>query len=247
MGIKVLLVDDDQSCIDSLKNYLNSYSFIEVVGEVNNAQHAVEFLRKNKVDLLFLDIEMENINGLELASHVQSLYAHMMIIFVSGHPGFALESYEVHPVDFLTKPINILRLEKALNRVKEIISVKSVQKERKIGMKVAGGMRMINVGDILYIEKQGRKISVVCKSKESFYSSDSMKNLEAIFEDFDFYRSHQSFLVPLRHIKAVYPESYTRSYTIQLMDHKTEIPLSRNNYQELMELLQKQTHGVTIF
>ncbi|WP_312113436.1 LytR/AlgR family response regulator transcription factor [Brevibacillus reuszeri] len=242
--MNVLLVDDDQSCNDTMKKYLESYSFIHVLGEVNNAHDAVKFLQKHKVDVLFLDIEMEGVNGLQLAAHIQSLYRHCLIIFVSGHPGFALEGYEVHPVDFLTKPINVLRLEKALNRVKEIISPTPVEKELKIGMKVAGGMRMIRISDILYIEKQGRKISVVCKNNESFHSGDSMKNLEEIFLSLDFFRCHQSFLMPLQQIKAVNSDTFSRSYTIQLNDSKTELPLSRNKYQDLIELLKERSKRI---
>lgn len=246
MLIKTLIVDNDQICIDILKKYLQSFPFVKIVGELNNPQDAIGFLQNNNIDLLFLDIEMGQIHGIELARHIKSIHPNALIIFVTGHPGFALEGYEVYPVDFLIKPINILRLEKALNKVKEIKSSSPSKTDHKIGMNVAGGIQMVNVNDILYIEKQGRRISVVCKNSETLYSNESMQTLENLFSSFDFYRPHQSFLVPMQQIKAIYPDKYTRSYTIQLFDSKTTIPVSRNKYAELKEFLEKQTKGLTI-
>ncbi|MED4400007.1 LytTR family DNA-binding domain-containing protein [Metabacillus fastidiosus] len=247
MSIKVLLVDDDQSCIDTLKMNLSSFSFINIVGECNSAEAAIRFLRENEADLLFLDIEMDGISGLEFAKHLQTAYPQILIIFVTGHPGFAIEGYEAHPIDFLTKPINILRLEKSLTRVREVMSSRIAAKGKKIGIKIAGGIQIINVNDILYIEKQGRKISVVCHNNEIFHSNETMQNLEAVFSDFGFFRSHQSFLVPVQKIKAIYPDSFTRSYSIQLTNDEKILPLSRNKYNELKDLIEKQTKVISFF
>ncbi len=243
----MLLVDDDQSCIDTLKMNLSSFSFINIVGECNSAEAAIRFLRENEADLLFLDIEMDGISGLEFAKHLQTAYPQILIIFVTGHPGFAIEGYEAHPIDFLTKPINILRLEKSLTRVREVMSSRIAAKGKKIGIKIAGGIQIINVNDILYIEKQGRKISVVCHNNEIFHSNETMQNLEAVFSDFGFFRSHQSFLVPVQKIKAIYPDSFTRSYSIQLTNDEKILPLSRNKYNELKDLIEKQTKVISFF
>lgn len=246
MKIKTLIVDNDKSCINILKNALHNFPFIEVIGEINDPKDAIGFLQNNSIDLLFLDIEMGEIHGIDLAKHIKSMYPHILIIFVTGHPGFALEGYEVYPIDFIVKPINIFRLEKALNKVKEIKSATLTETQHKIGMNVSGGIQMVNVNDIIYIEKQGRRISVVCKSGDILYSNESMQTLENIFLAFDFYRPHQSFLVPIQKIKAMYPDKYTRSYILQLIDCNVTIPVSRNKYSELKEILEKQTKGLTI-
>lgn len=246
MQIDVLIVDDDQTSIDILSGYLQSYPFINVMGKVNNGKEAIDFLREHEIDLLLLDIEMDGVTGLELARHVQKMYPTVSIIFITGHAGFALQGYEAHPVDFLTKPIDIFRLEIALNKVREKREqTVGIKKDQKIGIKVANGIQIINVNDILYIEKKGRTISTYSKNNESFRSSDTMKNLETIFLPFEFYRPHQSFLIPIHQIKAIYPDTYSRSYSIDLFDSATRIPLSRNRYGELTELLQKK--GIHIY
>ncbi len=247
MVIKSLIVDNDENCINILKKELQAFPFIKIEGEFDRAQDLVLFLQNNDIDLIFLDIEMGSIDGIEIARQIKKLNLNTLIIFVTGHPGFALEGYEVYPVDFLIKPINTLRLEKALNKVKEIKSLKFNNNDYKIGINVDNGIRMINVNEILYIEKQGRRILVVCKNNEMIYSKESMKNLENIFSDFDFYRPHQSFLVPINQIKAIYPDKYTRSYVIELFDSKNTIPVSRNKYSNLRELLEKKTKGLIVY
>ena len=246
MLIKTLIVDNDKNCIDILRKELGAFSFIKIEGELNDPQDVYSFLQSNDIDLIFLDIEMGSINGINLAKHIKEIHPNSSIVFVTGHPGFALDGYEVYPVDFLIKPINIQRLEKALNKVKEINSSRLNKKDTKIGISIDKGIKMISISEILYIEKQGRKISVVCKNNEIIYSRESMKNLEILFASFNFYRPHQSFLVPIKQIKAIYPDKYTRSYTIELSDSKITIPVSRNKYSELKEILEEEIKGLTI-
>ncbi|NMM64499.1 response regulator transcription factor [Clostridium sp. P21] len=235
--LDVLLVDDEKICLDILKSNLNVFSYVNVVGEINNGEDVVGFLQKNRVDLIFLDIEMEGISGFEIAKHIQLTYPDIMIIFLTGHVNFALDGYEYQPVDFLIKPVNLLRLEQVLSRVKDLKYNYKEKKEAQIGVHVEGGLEIINVSDILYIEKVGRKIYIVCKNDEKFTSSDSLQKLEGIFAEYNFFRSHQSFLVPIDKIKSIHIDEFKRAYTLQLKDVKEILPLSRGKYSELKELL----------
>ncbi|MGN7410356.1 MULTISPECIES: LytR/AlgR family response regulator transcription factor [unclassified Sporosarcina] len=240
MQIRTMIVDDDQQAIDLLAADLKSFPFISLIDTVNSGKSALTILRSKKVDLLFLDIEIGDITGLELAGHIQSVYPHIEIIFVTGHAGFALDGYDYRPLDFLIKPINFFRLEKTMTTVQKSFQEpqKSIIPNHKIGMKVSGGIRIVNVGDILYIEKSGRKISIVT-SQDSFVSGDSMKEIETMFDGYGFYRAHQSFIVPLHHIVSVQSDSTARSYTIELTNGQ-HIPLSRNKYSELQTLLEAE-------
>ena len=112
-------------------------------------------------------------------------------------------------------------------------------------MKTVEGIQIIDIDDVLYIEKKGRIISIVSKNKSKVISSDTMKNLELIFSPFEFYRPHQSFLVPIKQIKTISPDSFSRSYSIDLYDSDSKLPLSRNRYQELKGLLVKK--GIPIY
>ncbi|MCG3087951.1 LytR/AlgR family response regulator transcription factor [Sporosarcina cyprini] len=246
MNARTLIVDDDRSCIDALKNYLASYPFLSVLGEVNSSEDALVFLENNSVDLLFLDIEMGGMDGIEFAHRVESLYPKLMIVFVTGHPQFALEGYEVHPVDFLTKPVNPVRLKKALGKVEERLNESQLPRDAKIGLNVPGGIHMIMVSDIQLIEKKGRKIYVESKEGARYETRETMKKLEEILIPFEFFRTHQSFLVPLRSIESITPDTFSRSYSVHLTGYQGLVPLSRKNYNELKDKLQEQTHGLTI-
>lgn len=247
MKIRSMIVDDEQHCIDSLKSHLKSYNFIDVVTEVNSAEEALTILPNNSIELIFLDIEMNGMDGLALARKIEHLYPDMLIIFVTGHAGFALDGYEAHPVDFLTKPINPLRLDRAIEKVKELKTEVKIRRDAKIGLNVAGGIQMILVSDILFIEKKGRKIFVCCSDGEKYNTRETMKRLEEILSPLGFYRSHQSFLVPLHRIKSIHPDSFSRSHSINLKGHDMAVPLSRNNYSELKELMIKEAADLSIY
>lgn len=246
MKIRTLLVDDEQHCIDSLLSHLRSYSFIEIVSQANSAEEAMLHFSQKPIDVVFLDIEMAGMDGLELAKEIEKRYPKTLIIFVTGHAGFALEGYEAHPVDFLTKPINPLRLDKAIEKVKEMKLESKIRRDAKIGLSVAGGIQMILVSDILYIEKKGRKIFVCCSNGEKYNTRETMKRLEEILSPLGFYRSHQSFLVPLHRITAIHPDAFSRSHSINLHGSDLVVPLSRNNYSELKELMMKETADLSI-
>lgn len=240
MRIRTMIVDDDQHAIDLLSADLTSFPFISLEKTVNSGKAALDFLRSNHIDLLFLDIEIGDVTGLELAGHIQSIYPSIQIIFVTGHAGFALDGYDYRPLDFLIKPINFFRLEKTMKTVQDIFQtpLKTKGSDHKIGMRISGGIRIVNVADILYIEKSGRKISIVTQ-QGSFLSGDSMKEIEAMFEGYGFYRAHQSFIIPLHHIISIHSDSTARSYTIELLSGQ-HIPLSRNKYNELQDLLKAE-------
>lgn len=246
MNIRALIVDDDRSCIDDLKVHLASHPFLNLVGEVNSSEDALVFLETYRVDLLFLDIEMNGMDGIRFAHLAESLYPNMLIVFVTGHPQFALEGYEVHPVDFLTKPVNPVRLKKALQKVEERILETPLPRDVKIGLNVPGGIHMILVSDIRLIEKRGRKVFVESKGGIRYETRETMKKLEEIFLPFNFVRTHQSFLVPLHTIMSITSDSFSRSYTVQLKNFDDLVPLSRKNYNELKDKLQKQVEGLTI-
>lgn len=246
MNTRVLIVDDNQNNIDDLMLHLILYPQLDLLGAVNSAEDALVFLESNQVDLLFLDIEMDGMNGIEFAHLAASLYPNLLIIFVTGNPQFALKGYEVHPVDFLTKPVNPVRLEKSLKIALEHLSVSPVPRDVKIGLNIPGGFQMILVNDIRMIEKKGRKIFVENKEGIKYETRETMKRLEEILAPYNFVRTHQSYLVPLHTIMSIAPDAFSRSYAVKLKDFEELIPLSRKNYKELKDALQKQVEGLTI-
>ncbi|QSB08727.1 response regulator transcription factor [Lysinibacillus fusiformis] len=237
--LKVLLVDDKEICLKEIALALNNFKYIEIVGEISQGKEVLNFLQDNAVDLIFLDIELEDTNGFELARVIQSNYPDIMIVFLTGHVELALDGYIYQPLDFLTKPINLFRLERSLSKARNLKSKdkENANKNAQIGVHIDGGLEIIKVKDISYIEKIGRKIYIIRKNGEKFTSSDSLQKLENIFCDYNFFRSHQSFLVPIDSIKSIHLDQFKRTYKLQLEDVNEQLPLSRDKYIELKKIL----------
>lgn len=243
--LNILLVDDEKISLDIIKSSLEVFNFVNVVGEASNGTEVIQFLQRSNVDVVFLDIEMGDTNGFELAKHIQATYPNIMIIFLTGHVDMALHGYEYQPIDFLVKPVNLLRLEQALTRVKNLIYADKGKQGTQIGIHTEGGLEIINVDDILYLEKIERKVFIFSKTGEKFKLTDSLQKLETIFSEYNFFRTHQSFLVPIAKIKSIHADEFKRSYTIQLKNVKEIIPLSRDKHNELKQVLIKM--GIKIW
>lgn len=237
--LHVLLVDDDALIRSSLAQTLNGFPYVSVVGAAASGEEAVTMLQKESVDLIFLDIELGDIDGFALARHIQQVHPNVMIVFLTGHVGFAVDGYEYKPLDFLIKPVNLLRLERVLLRARELKEKVEAPQEKsvKIGLSVDGGLEIIEVNSILYIERLGRRIFLVDRTGKRYQSYDSLQKLEAIFEPYGFIRCHQSFLVRFSAIAGVHLDKTKSGYTLRLSGTETEIPLSRGKYSELREKL----------
>lgn len=243
--LNVLILDNEQICIDNLKRNLNAFDYVNVVGELIDSVDYVKFLQGNEVDLIFLDIELVGNNGFEIAEYTKKYFPDKMIIFLTGYENFAIKGYEYEPIDFLSKPINIVRLEKALAHAKKQKFDSEKKKETRIGIHVDGGYKIIVINEILYIEKVGRKIYIVCQNGEKYIAKDSLRKLEIIFDEYNFFRSHQSFLVPIEKIKGISLDELKSTYLIEMYDYKEKLPLSRDKYQELKNILAEK--GVRFF
>lgn len=231
MQIKTLIVEDEDLCIENLRTVLAVFPEIAVLGGVKTAEAVKEILKKTAVDLLFLDIDLGAENGFDIAAFIMEHYPRTSIIFLTGHADFALDGYSYHPVDYLIKPVDAQRLGKALQRVQ------SQTEDSSIGLPVDGGFELLRIAELLYIEKKGRKALLVAENGKVYTSSDSLQALLAIFEPYGFFRSHQSFLVPLSRIKGIRVDEYKNTYLIYLDRTKQTVPLSRDHYGELKQRL----------
>ncbi len=245
MALRILLVDDEPHARSHLAALLEDFPHVTVAGSVSGGAEAVSFLRRTAVDLIFLDIEMGDVSGFDLARHIQAAYPKVMLVFLTGHVDFALNGYEFQPLDFLIKPVNPLRLERVILQAEEQLRKRTPKTPAvRVGLQVNGGLEIIQVDSILYIEKQGRKVYLVPAKGSRYQSYDSMQKLQGIFELYGFFRCHQSFLVRLDAIQGVYLDETRNCHKILLLGTEEQIPLSRGKYPELRERLSGR--GLTI-
>ena len=245
--LKIMIVDDDTLSLDITKQALELFPEAAVVSTVVSGMEAIAYITKNPVDLVLLDIEMDEMSGFELASYLHSHYPDVSYVFVTGHSDFALDGYSYQPLSFLIKPISISRLERVLELAEEKRQMKSKPTpfEKQIGLHVDSKLEIINISDVVYLETSRRKVRVVCKDGRVLMTTETLKKLYQVFEEYGFFRSHQSFVVQIALIESISADMFRRTYLIKLKGVKEEIPLSRDNYATLRSILEQR--GIKIF
>ncbi|KYG30799.1 LytR/AlgR family response regulator transcription factor [Priestia endophytica] len=240
----VLIVDDNVHCIEMLKHLLNNYSYIDKIHSCSDVREVVSFLRTKEINLVFLDIDMPYMNGLKLADIINKEFPHISFIFVTGYAEYALHGYELYPIDFLIKPVGPLRLEKSLlqfqrkySPLTKMIPSRTQKPNRKITVRDKSSIHFININEISFIEKRGRKCIINIKGKKEIECSNTLNELERMLANYQFFRPHQSFLIPIEKIVEIKPDQYMRSYLIELEDVDAEIRVSKNKYSELKHVV----------
>ncbi len=198
MKIKCLIVDDEPLAIRLIENHISKIDVLEVVATANNGMKAFEILNTQQIDLLFLDIKMPNITGIDF---LRSLKHAPKTIFTTAYRDFAIESYELEVVDYLLKPITFERFFKSVDKfLREKISVKVVdtipqKKEEYILLKSAGKNYKIALNDVVYVESIKDYIKVHKTDGSSIISKYKIGNLEEELLTHDFIRIHRSYIV----------------------------------------------------
>lgn len=241
--LNILILDDEQLCIDQLKQMLHAFDYVRVVGELNSGDGYMEALKTLPVDLVFLDIRIQEESGFSIAEFTKRNFPEKMIIFTTGFEDFAMQGYEYEPLDFLAKPVNFLRLEKALSHAREKKSRMTPLSHPRIGIHVSGGFRFIDVSTILFVERVGRKLVMACWETdhvETYQLRESMTELEKIFDGYGFLRVHQSYLVSALHISQISGTEAGGGYDLKVEHWDASIPVSRLKYREIQHRLQER-------
>lgn len=246
--IRTIVVDDEHPSGEATIAVLKQFPYINVIDYIDNSPELMSKLDQINAELIILDIEMPHNNGLNVASYVKKKHPKIEIIFCTGHAYFAADCYDFEPVDFVTKPLNVPRMQRALERAQKklrntisefMATEKSEAKSKKIGINVEGGYTILDVNNIQYIEKRGRKIYINTKDKKSLISKYNLTQLEEILAPHDFFRCHQSFIVPMKRIRYVKNNQFGKTYSIILKESYDEIPLSRGKHAEMKEKLEQ--------
>lgn len=230
------IIDDEPNAIDILKRYVLQVPHLTLCETFRNPVKAIGYLQKINIDLLFLDINMPNLNGLQF---VRSLERKPLIIFTTAYSEYAVQSYELSAVDYLVKPIEFERFIKAVTKAGELFMLKNNQQiEEKLTVKEhtveknfillkSGGLtHKVNINEILYIEKEENYLAFLTANKKILIRA----NMTDIFDyvpETNFCRIHKSFVVSLKHIHTI--EIH------QVSVDKYKIPIGSSFREELLK------------
>jgi two-component system, LytTR family, response regulator LytT len=233
--LKALVVDDEAPARSELRYLLGECGGVEVVGEAGNAVEALQLIKAIPYDVIFLDIQMPGLTGVQLAEVLAGLSRPPAIIFVTAHSEHAVKAFEVRATDYLVKPVELDRLKQALARLQPVSEQPPARIER-IPVEKAGKKLLVNVEDILYVMAKD-DYSYLYTSADRYLSTISLAQLEVKLEPVGFFRIHRRYLVNLSRVKEVVP-MYGGTLLLTLSDEaSTQIPVSRRRVPALKKAL----------
>jgi DNA-binding LytR/AlgR family response regulator len=215
--LSCIIVDDEPVARKILHEFVEQIPFMDLQGKFENATKAEAFLKNNAIDIIFLDIEMPKVSGLQF---LQKLDVDSMVILTTAFPQYALEGYELDIIDYLLKPFAFSRFLKAVHKAKDYYQMKtrtgSALLPSYIFIKSEKRIEKIDLNDILYAESVGNYVSVYTDSKK-IIAYLTMKSLESQLPSDDFIKIHQSYLVNCSKIEAIEGnEIKVRGRTLQI-------------------------------
>jgi DNA-binding LytR/AlgR family response regulator len=254
MALSVLIADDEPTARQFLRLLLDRQEDVSVVGEAENGAEALEKIEELKPDLVFLDIRMPEMTGLEVARALEEFDSPPWIVFATGYDEYAVEAFDAAAIDYLMKPYEEERLEKTLRKIANLNKSNgesSLERQRfteeiariapkitKIPLKAEDSIRLADPDDILLIQARGRRVYVKTRLGE-FAVHHTVTYLEQRLNGWNFFRANEGCLVNLDKVKEMIPCG-DRSYELRLTDKEaTTIELSRSRSRALREMIKE--------
>jgi len=232
--MRCIAVDDEKLVLDLLVDNIQKVPFLQLVGRCKNAMEAAELLHKESIDLIFLDIQMPGLSGLQF---VKSLKNPPMIIFATAYKEHALEGFNLDAVDYLLKPVSFERFLKACNKAQELFNLqqKTRVKEEHPGyffVYVEYNQVKITIADVLYIEGMKDYVKIfTASSSKPVITKMSLKSLEEKLAPYRFVRIHKSYLVSADKVTAIKRDLVCIT--------NTELPLSETYRSNIDRMLSR--------
>ncbi|SJZ63294.1 LytR/AlgR family response regulator transcription factor [Garciella nitratireducens] len=244
MSIRAVIIDDEYLSTKELIFLLSKISYIDVVGQANCGKEGLDLIRTLQPDLVFLDIEMPDITGMQLSKEILKLGIPCKIIFTTAYDQYAIEAFDVDAVDYILKPYEEKRVIKAAKKAKGIIENEKFKTKKEFANSISlnklsilkeDTVKLIDIEEIVLIYAEDRNIYI--KTEENIFQSHfSLQELENKLGDKGFFRTHRSYLVNLNKIKEVSPW-FNGSYVAKVEGFDGEVPISRNKVKSFKEIL----------
>lgn len=201
--IKAIAIDDEPLALKVLENFCAKADFLSLQRTFTRPNEALVYLDENTVDLLFLDINMPSMNGIELH---KKLKQQTMVIFTTAHSKYAVDGFNLNAVDFLLKPYTFERFSQAANKAKEYHQYqnqKGAPADGCIFIKADYSVIKIGLAEILYIEGYDDYLKIHLENKKTVVARMTMKGILEKLPEKDFMRAHRSFIVPFKRVESV--------------------------------------------
>ena len=239
--MKVIIIDDEPLARTVIREYLEPHDTIEILAECNDGFEGIKAIQELQPDLVFLDIQMPRINGFEMLELIENP---PQVIFITAYEEYALKAFEIHAIDYLLKPFNKQRFDKALQKAMQQNAVAEKEsflqsmtlpaQTNRIVVKDGGKIRIIPLAQVFFIEAADDYVKIVTK-ENAFLKKQTMAYFEENLPPGQFARVHRSFLVNTQMVTRIDP--YEKDGHLVLLTNGNKIPVSKNGYKKLKEML----------
>lgn len=235
--LTVLVVDDERPVLDELVFLLGRDERIGEVRAASSGPDALRHLEANDIDVVFLDVAMPGLTGLDIARILTQFRAPPKVVFVTAHDGHAVDAFELNAVDYLLKPIREDRLRESVRRALEVSGATPITSDDSIAVELGGVTRFVPRSQVVYAEAQGDYVRLFTVNGESHLVRIPIGTLAADWAEAGFVRVHRSHLVSLGHVKEVRMQGGRCSVLVNAGANDVEIQVARRHTRELRDLL----------
>ena len=242
--MKVVIIDDEPLARSIVKEYLQKHPDLEVMQECNDGFEGLKAIQQHQPDLIFLDIQMPKINGFEMLELIEQPPA---VIFATAFDEYAIKAFEAHAIDYLLKPFNQDRFDKAISKWNEKsrsnqkatqdlldTAAQSPSQSHRIVVKNGSKIKIIPVHDVHYLEAADDYVKV--HTVEGYFlKNKTMCHFEQVLDGQLFVRSHRSYIVNVQQITRIDP--YEKDNHVAVLRSGAKVPVSRNGYVKLRAVL----------
>lgn len=241
MAIRVMLVEDEAGIRLILRKIIEKHEEFEIVGECEDLAETVIQFRRQKPEVVFLDIGIKGQSGVECARILTDLNPKVKIIFATAHTEYMSDAFELYAFDYLVKPFSIDRVNRTLNRIAEMGNpkktevdekiVKSEYRRDKLLVKGKESMSFVDIPEIILIQRENQATAIYTE-QDCYMTSASLSELERKLDPEQFIRSHKSYIINLSRISRIEP--YGRwTYVVHFKGRKEDALLTAEKYEEI--------------
>ncbi len=230
--LRCIIADDEPVARKILREFIEQVPYLELIAEFKNAMKTEAFLQEHEADLLFLDINMPRISGLQFLKRTA---VRPLVILTTAYSEYALEGYELDIIDYLLKPIAFTRFLKAVKKANDFLALREKKEPASpatfLFVKSEKRIEKIALADILYIESMGNYVNI-CTGNKKIVAYLTLKGIESNLPADEFIKVHQSFLIPISKIE------FIEGNQIRLKD--IAIPIGRNYRDAVMKMVEER-------
>jgi two-component system LytT family response regulator len=242
---KVIIIDDEPLARSIVKEYLQQHPELQLIAECGDGFEGVKAIQQHQPDLIFLDIQMPKINGFEMLELVDNPPA---VIFTTAFDEYAIKAFEAHAIDYLLKPFDQERFDKALQKWQEQktntpekntqdlleTASQSPSQSQRIVIKDGSKIKIIPVADVMYLEAADDYVKIHTKDGY-FLKNKTMNHFEQVLDRSQFVRCHRSYIVNIQQITRIDP--YEKDNHVAVLRSGVKVPVSRSGYGKLRDVL----------